>query len=75
MVYAWISKGINTNSIVLITTDMDTSMCSIIDNFLDNVFYDSSLLILFFMAGNTRSQRCITYNGHEVSMLYDTCGI
>ena len=41
-IYAWISKGINTNSIVLITTDMDTSMCSIIDNFLDNVFYDSS---------------------------------
>jgi hypothetical protein len=30
------------NSIVLITTDMDTSMCYIIDNFLGDVSYDYS---------------------------------
>jgi len=33
----WISKGINISSIVLISTDMDTRIFSIIDNFLDNV--------------------------------------
>ena len=27
------------------------------------------------MVGHRRSQRCITDNGHELSMLYDTCGI
>ena len=30
------------NSIVLITTDMDTSMCYIIDDFLGDVSYDYS---------------------------------